>query len=183
MIDTLVPVKKPWSTLIEYNYTKAQLNKVNCEPCVYFFQIFTIYTLSLTGKWAVLLCNSWFYRPVLNLHVSISQLINTARDFSDIGIDIMFVIRLLFNFPNSVFPQLSSLFISVHVYLYHFISLSPLNLSSPLYLFFIFMEILIKIQNVSFKKMCLKMPSAKWRPFCPGGGAWGILHGTSLVLT
>ena len=30
-------------------------------------------------------------------------------------------------------------------------------------------EILIKIQNVSFMKMHLKMSSAKWRPFCPGG--------------
>ena len=29
-------------------------------------------------------------------------------------------------------------------------------------------EILIKIQNVSFTKMHLKISSAKWRPFCPG---------------
>ena len=29
-------------------------------------------------------------------------------------------------------------------------------------------EILIGIQAFSFKKMYLKMASAKWRPFCPG---------------
>ena len=29
-------------------------------------------------------------------------------------------------------------------------------------------EILIGINTFSFKKMCLKMSSAKWRPFCPG---------------
>ena len=29
-----------------------------------------------------------------------------------------------------------------------------------------FSEILIKIQTFSFKKMRLKMSSAKWRPFC-----------------
>ena len=29
-----------------------------------------------------------------------------------------------------------------------------------------FSEILIEIHTVSSKKMCLKMPSAKWRPFC-----------------
>ena len=32
-----------------------------------------------------------------------------------------------------------------------------------------FSEILIKIQNFSFTKMQLKISSAKWRPFCPGG--------------
>ena len=31
-----------------------------------------------------------------------------------------------------------------------------------------FSEILIGIQTFSFKKMHLKMSSAKWRPFCPG---------------
>ena len=31
-----------------------------------------------------------------------------------------------------------------------------------------FSEILIGIQTFSFKKMCLEMPSAKWRPFCLG---------------
>ena len=29
-------------------------------------------------------------------------------------------------------------------------------------------KILIKIQDFSFKKMCLKLLSVKWRPFCPG---------------
>ena len=32
-----------------------------------------------------------------------------------------------------------------------------------------FSEILIKIQIFSFKKMHLKISSAKWRPFCPAG--------------
>ena len=32
-----------------------------------------------------------------------------------------------------------------------------------------FNEILIKIQNFSFTEMHLKLSSAKWRPFCPGG--------------
>ena len=32
-----------------------------------------------------------------------------------------------------------------------------------------FSEILIKIQNFSFTKMHLKISSAKWRQFCPGG--------------
>ena len=32
-----------------------------------------------------------------------------------------------------------------------------------------FSEILIKLQNFSFTKMHLKIPSAKWRPVCPGG--------------
>ena len=32
-----------------------------------------------------------------------------------------------------------------------------------------FNEILIKIQNFSLTKMHLKISSAKWRPFCPGG--------------
>ena len=32
-----------------------------------------------------------------------------------------------------------------------------------------FSEILIKMQNFSFTKMHLKILSAKWRPFCPGG--------------
>ena len=31
-----------------------------------------------------------------------------------------------------------------------------------------FSEILIKIQNFSFRKMHLIMSSAQWRPFCPG---------------
>ena len=31
-----------------------------------------------------------------------------------------------------------------------------------------FSEILIGVQTFSFKKMHLKMSSAKWRPFCPG---------------
>ena len=30
-------------------------------------------------------------------------------------------------------------------------------------------EIRIKIQNFSYMKMHLKISSAKWRPFCPGG--------------
>ena len=30
-------------------------------------------------------------------------------------------------------------------------------------------KILIKIQNFSFTKMHLKISSAKWQPFCPGG--------------
>ena len=30
-------------------------------------------------------------------------------------------------------------------------------------------EILVKIQNFSFTKMHLKLSSAKWWPFCPGG--------------
>ena len=32
-----------------------------------------------------------------------------------------------------------------------------------------FSEILIKIQNFSFTKMHLKIPPAKWPPFCQGG--------------
>ena len=32
-----------------------------------------------------------------------------------------------------------------------------------------FSEILIQMQTFSFGKMRLKMSSAKWRPFCPGG--------------
>ena len=32
-----------------------------------------------------------------------------------------------------------------------------------------FSEILIKIQTFSLQKICLNMPSAKWRPFFPGG--------------
>ena len=32
-----------------------------------------------------------------------------------------------------------------------------------------FSEILIKIQDFSLMKMHLKMSSAKWWPFCPGG--------------
>ena len=32
-----------------------------------------------------------------------------------------------------------------------------------------FSEILIKIQNSSFTKMHMKIPSVKWQPFCPGG--------------
>ena len=30
-------------------------------------------------------------------------------------------------------------------------------------------EILMKMQTFSFKEMRLKISSAKWRPFCPGG--------------
>ena len=40
-----------------------------------------------------------------------------------------------------------------------------------------FIEILIGIQKVSFKKMHLKMSSAKWRPFCPGLNV--LIHGIS----
>ena len=36
-----------------------------------------------------------------------------------------------------------------------------------------FSEIWIGILSFSFKKMQLKMSSAKWRPFCPGGGGGG----------
>ena len=32
-----------------------------------------------------------------------------------------------------------------------------------------FSEILMNIQKLSFTKTHLKLPSAKWRPFCPGG--------------
>ena len=32
-----------------------------------------------------------------------------------------------------------------------------------------FSEILVKIRNLSFTKIYLKLLSAKWRPFCPGG--------------
>ena len=39
-----------------------------------------------------------------------------------------------------------------------------------------FSEILIGIQTFSFKKMHLKMSSAKWRPFCPGPN---VLKGVS----
>ena len=39
-----------------------------------------------------------------------------------------------------------------------------------------FSEISIEINKFSIKKMHLKMPSVKWRPFCPGGdelmGTW-----------
>ena len=42
----------------------------------------------------------------------------------------------------------------------HLLSIEPLGTS--------FSEIRIKIQNFSLKKMHLKMPSAKWQPFCPG---------------
>ena len=38
-----------------------------------------------------------------------------------------------------------------------------------------FIEILIGIQTFSFKKMHLKMSSAKWRPFCLG---LNVLRGT-----
>ena len=38
-----------------------------------------------------------------------------------------------------------------------------------------FSEILIKMQNFSFTKMHLKISSAKWRPFCPGGDELIIL--------
>ena len=39
-------------------------------------------------------------------------------------------------------------------------------LNGPLWTNFI--EILIEIPTFPFKKMCLKVSSAKWRPFCPG---------------
>ena len=39
-----------------------------------------------------------------------------------------------------------------------------------------FSEILIEIYTFSFKKMHLKMSSAKWRPFCLGLNALNILH-------
>ena len=42
-----------------------------------------------------------------------------------------------------------------------------------------FSEILIKIQNFSFTKIHLKMPSAKWCPFCP---ARGVTLGRALTL-
>ena len=41
------------------------------------------------------------------------------------------------------------------------LSIGPLGIN--------FIEILTKIQNFSFKKMQMKISSAKWRPFCPGG--------------
>ena len=40
-------------------------------------------------------------------------------------------------------------------------------------------EILIQIQKLSFKKMYLKMLSAKWHPFCPSLSVlthWGLWH-------
>ena len=40
-----------------------------------------------------------------------------------------------------------------------------------------FSEFLIKIQNFSFTKMHLKISSAEWQPFCPGGDEltkWGL---------
>ena len=37
-----------------------------------------------------------------------------------------------------------------------------------------FSEILIKIGNFSFTKIHLKMSSATWWPFCPGGGGGGV---------
>ena len=43
-----------------------------------------------------------------------------------------------------------------------------------------FSEILISIQAFSFKKMHLKMSSAKWRPFCLGLNVLMTLWGTSL---
>ena len=46
-----------------------------------------------------------------------------------------------------------------------------------------FTEIQIKIQNFSFLKMHVKMSSANWQPFCPGGdqlkGAPGAYHATT----
>ena len=42
----------------------------------------------------------------------------------------------------------------------HLLSIGPLGTNCS--------EILIKIQNISFTKMHLKITSAKWRPFCPG---------------
>ena len=39
-----------------------------------------------------------------------------------------------------------------------------------------FSGIRIKIQNFSFMKMHLKMPSVKWRPFCPGGDELTLKH-------
>ena len=42
-----------------------------------------------------------------------------------------------------------------------------------------FSEILIEIHTFSFKKMHLKMSSAKWRPFCLG---LNVLKGTTLLV-
>ena len=39
-----------------------------------------------------------------------------------------------------------------------------------------FSEILIGVQTFSFKKMHLKMSSAKWRPFCPGLNVLKLIH-------
>ena len=39
-----------------------------------------------------------------------------------------------------------------------------------------FSEILIWVQTFSFKKMLLKMSSAKWRPFCPGFNVLNQAH-------
>ena len=47
----------------------------------------------------------------------------------------------------------------------HLLSFGPLGTN--------FGELRIKIQNVSFKKMHLKMSSVKWRPFRRGGGGGG----------
>ena len=44
-----------------------------------------------------------------------------------------------------------------------------------------FSEILIKIQNFWFTKMHLKISSAKWQPFCPGGEMRMFKHPWSLA--
>ena len=54
--------------------------------------------------------------------------------------------------------------------------ISDLNLVTGAY----FSKILIKIQNFSFTKMYLKIPSAKRRPFCPEGDEFCILIKISL---
>ena len=47
----------------------------------------------------------------------------------------------------------------------HLLAIGPLETN--------FSEIWIEIQNFSLKKMHLKMSSANWWPFCPGGGGGG----------
>ena len=46
-----------------------------------------------------------------------------------------------------------------------------------------FSEILIKIQTFSFKKMHLKMSSAKWRPFCLGLNVLNMFQIISLTFS
>ena len=43
-------------------------------------------------------------------------------------------------------------------------------------------EILIKFQNFSFTKMHLKISSAKWRSFCPGGDELDLHNSYSVIL-
>ena len=50
-----------------------------------------------------------------------------------------------------------------------------------------FSEICTEILTFSFKKTCLKMTSAKWRPFCPGDDElilrWQVVHFSKTSLT